>query len=74
MENLFRSNRVYNIAAGEEENVLKMYFYARLVAPGSNAFMELEIDKTARTLTLTTKCETEDAAPFVSKYVEEFLR
>jgi len=31
LENVFRSNRFYNIAAGEENNVLKMYFYARLV-------------------------------------------
>lgn len=36
--------------------------------------MELEIDKNSKTLTLTTKCDVDDASPYVSKYVECFLK
>lgn len=31
IESIFKSNRFYNIASGEEDNVLKLYFYAHMV-------------------------------------------
>ena len=36
--------------------------------------MELEANLDAETITLMTKCENEEFAGFVSKYVEEVLK
>ena len=36
--------------------------------------MEMDVDKEGKVMTLTTKCQNEEFAGFVSKYVEEFLK
>ncbi|CAD8076895.1 unnamed protein product [Paramecium primaurelia] len=71
MEQLFKQYRLYNIAAGEEENVLKMYFYG---SHQCQVFFEFEINKNLSTVILNTRSEIEDQAYLVSKYVEDFLK
>ena len=72
LEELFELWRVYNLAAGEEEGTLKMYFYCKV--DSQIACMELEASPDVGTLTLMTKCESEELAGFISKYVEGFLK
>ncbi|CAD8189534.1 unnamed protein product [Paramecium octaurelia] len=71
IEQLFKQFRLYNIAAGEEENVLKMYFYG---SHQCQVFFEFEINKNLSTVILNTRSEIEDQAYLASKYVEDFLK
>ncbi|CAD8171016.1 unnamed protein product [Paramecium octaurelia] len=71
IEQLFKQYRLYNIAAGEEENILKMYFYG---SHQCQVFFEFEINKNLSTVILNTRSEIEDQAYLASKYVEDFLR
>ncbi|CAD8082871.1 unnamed protein product [Paramecium sonneborni] len=71
MEQLFKQYRLYNIAAGEEDNVLKMYFYG---SHQCQVFFEFEINKNLSTVILNTRSEIEDQAYLASKYVEDFLK
>ena len=48
--------RVGLIASGMEDNIIKMYFYAKVEKV---ACMELEANLVVGTLTLMTKCENE---------------
>ncbi|CAD8087395.1 unnamed protein product [Paramecium primaurelia] len=71
MEQLFNRYRLYNIAAGEEDNVLQMYFYG---AHKCQVFFEFEINRNLNTVLLNTKSELEDYAYLAQKYVEDFLK
>ena len=59
------------MAAGEEDGVLKMYFYGR--AEGL-VFLEFEINRNLSTVILIVRSELEDLASLIAKYVEDFLR
>ncbi|CAD8088753.1 unnamed protein product [Paramecium sonneborni] len=71
MEQLFNRYRLYNIAAGEEDNVLQMYFYG---AHKCQVFFEFEINKNLNTVLLNTRSELEDQAYLAQKYVQDFLK
>lgn len=59
------------MATGMEDNIIKMYFYCKATKV---ACMELEANLEAETITIMTKCENEELAGFVSKYMEESLK
>ncbi len=63
--------RISVMASGTEDDTIKMYLYGKV---DKVACMELEANTSAGTITLMTKCENEELAGFVSKYVEGFLK
>ena len=82
IEQIFKSNNLPNIASGEEDGIMKMYFYGRLQvanhssyqAQQSNLYIELEVDKMSHNVQMSTKCDNEDYSTYVSKFIEDFLR
>lgn len=73
VEDLFKQWRIYSIATAEEETFMQFYLYAEHKS-GVKACLQLDINKTDSTLMLKVKCQNEELAGFISKYVVEFLQ
>lgn len=55
MENKFLGNRIYCIASGEAEGVLKFYMYAQDASTKAEFLIELQIVKATKILDATIK-------------------
>jgi len=73
IEDMFHTMNVFCIASGEQDNEMKFFFYGKYLQTGSFVFMELNINKSNSELNLIIKTETEDIAPWFTKYIENCL-
>ena len=65
------------LASNDTEDEIKLYNYCKVQSVEGDlgiACMEFCVQKLPETVTLMIKCEDEELAGFISKYIEDFLK
>ncbi|KRX06804.1 Armadillo-type fold [Pseudocohnilembus persalinus] len=73
LDGLFKYYRIYSVATGEEDGVIKFFLYAHHTQSNNLVLIDAEFNFNDKSVTINIKCENEELTSQFSKFMEELL-